>query len=118
MSDTLKQKLRLCEDCFYSNNGMCNMSCHEGNSWRLKKQKLINKSKEIQTKINHPEHYTQNGIEVIDIIEAFELGFCDGNAIKYILRAGRKTNDRLQDLKKAQWYINRMICYLEKENKQ
>lgn len=39
--------------------------------------------------VDHPSHYqTNSGIEVIDVIEAFSLGFCDGNSIKYILRGG------------------------------
>lgn len=55
--------------------------------------------------VNHPKHYQGNGIEVIDIIEAFELNFSLGNAIKYILRADKKGNKK-QDLEKALWYIN------------
>lgn len=64
----------------------------------------------------NPNHYkTKTGLEVIDIIEAFNLGFRLGNAIKYILRAGKKDNIT-QDLKKAIWYIEREISKLEKEN--
>jgi len=62
--------------------------------------------------INHPEHYKGKGLEAIDIIEAFELNFSLGNALKYILRAGKK-GDRIEDLQKAIWYLNRE---LEKEN--
>ena len=58
--------------------------------------------------INHPPHYKSNGMEAIDVIEAFELPYNLGNAAKYILRAGRK-NDRNEDLKKAVWYIQREI---------
>lgn len=60
--------------------------------------------------VNHPQHYAGNGIEVIDAIEAWELGFSLGNAVKYIARAGRKDPaKRLEDLRKAAWYINREI---------
>lgn len=60
--------------------------------------------------VNHPSHYQGDGIEVIDVIEAFGLGFHLGNAIKYILRAGRKDADRVnEDLQKAIWYIKREI---------
>ena len=52
--------------------------------------------------VNHPAHYNSGGIEVIDVIEDWGLGFCLGNALKYICRAGRKTNDPTEDLKKAQ----------------
>lgn len=58
--------------------------------------------------VNHPEHYQGKGIEVIDIIEAFDLNFSLGNAIKYILRADKKGN-RKQDLEKARFYLNREI---------
>lgn len=58
--------------------------------------------------INHPEHYQGNGIEVIDIIDSFDLNFALGNVIKYILRADKKGN-RKQDLEKARWYLNREI---------
>ncbi len=62
--------------------------------------------------INHPQHYKSGGMEAIDVIEAFGLGFHLGNATKYILRAGRKTADAKQDINKAIWYLNR---FLEKE---
>lgn len=66
-------------------------------------------------KVNHPEHYggKDNQYEAIKVIEAWELGFCLGNVIKYISRAGKK-DDILQDLKKAKWYLDREIKNLEK----
>lgn len=61
-------------------------------------------------KINHPSHYTMGSIEVIDAIEDWKLGFHEGNVIKYVARAGRKSREtRLDDLRKAQWYLNRLI---------
>lgn len=59
-------------------------------------------------KINKPKHYNQHpsGVECITIVEHFNFNL--GNAIKYIWRAGNK-DDRLEDLKKAQYYINREI---------
>jgi len=69
-------------------------------------------------KVNHPSHYNDGNIEVIDYIEDKQLGFCLGNAIKYISRAGKKYKDKeVEDLKKAIWYIERRIYELEKENK-
>lgn len=62
----------------------------------------------LDERVNHPAHYQSDRFEVIDIIEAFELNFNLGNVIKYILRAGKK-GDRLEDLRKAQWYLNREI---------
>jgi hypothetical protein len=55
--------------------------------------------------VNSPKHYQGNGIEVIDIIDSFDLNFNLGNSIKYILRADKKGNKK-QDLEKALWYIN------------
>lgn len=62
----------------------------------------------MRDRINHPAHYTIGGIEVIDAIEAWELGYHLGNVVKYVARAGRK-DDRLEDLKKAAWYLKREI---------
>jgi hypothetical protein len=59
--------------------------------------------------VHHPQHYASDGgIEAIDVIESFELGFNLGNAIKYILRAEKKGNKK-QDLEKSLWYINREL---------
>lgn len=69
-----------------------------------------------QDMVNHPAHYNVNGMEVIDIIEGFDLPYHLGNVIKYILRAGRKW-DTVEDLKKAEWYLHRYIEKLEKEQK-
>ena len=70
--------------------------------------------------VQSPKHYTDTKIEVIDYIEDKNLGFCLGNAIKYISRAGRKSSAALnekvkaiQDLEKAIWYINRRIKELQ-----
>jgi hypothetical protein len=58
--------------------------------------------------INHPSHYAFSHIEVIDTIEAWELGFHLANVIKYVARADRKGLP-LDDLKKARWYLDREI---------
>jgi hypothetical protein len=59
--------------------------------------------------VNQPAHYKVGGIETIDFIEGKNLGYNLGNAVKYISRADHKGN-RLQDLQKAQWYLNREIA--------
>lgn len=59
--------------------------------------------------VNHPKHYKSNGLECIEVIESFKLGFNLGNSVKYILRAGKK-GDRLEDLRKAVWYLEREIA--------
>ena len=64
--------------------------------------------------VNHPSHYTDGKIEVINFIEDKGLNFNKGNAVKYIARAGKKDPSKeIEDLKKAQWYINREIKRLE-----
>lgn len=60
--------------------------------------------------VHHPAHYKQGGVEVIDAIEAWELGFCLGNTVKYVARAGKKDAAKtVEDLKKARWYLDREI---------
>jgi len=63
--------------------------------------------------VNHPPHYTQHpsGVECIQITE--HMPFCLGNAVKYIWRAGLKSNDPIMDLEKAAFYINREIQRLK-----
>ena len=65
--------------------------------------------------VDHPAHYggPDNTYEAIKVIEAWELGFNLGNVVKYISRAGKK-GSRIDDLKKAQWYLTREIEKHEK----
>jgi hypothetical protein len=67
-------------------------------------------------KENRPAYYggKDNPHEPIKIIEHYELNFNMGNVVKYILRAGLKTPDKIEDLKKAIWYLGREIENLEK----
>lgn len=59
--------------------------------------------------VNHPKHYTAHpsGVECIEVAEHY--GFNIGNAIKYLWRAGIKSESPIEDLKKAAWYVNREI---------
>lgn len=62
--------------------------------------------------VNHPSHYETGKFECIEVMEEalgrdVVKGFCIGNAFKYLYRANRKNG--LEDLKKAQWYLNRVI---------
>lgn len=78
----------------------------------------------MNPQVDHPQHYNQHGMEVIDIIAAFvpdwglndnrAVEFAHGNAIKYILRAGHKGKPA-EDLKKAKWYIDYMIREIESQ---
>ena len=81
--------------------------------------KLVQESEELhkahntdklKEAVNHPSHYADGKIEVIDFIEDKNLGFCLGNAIKYIARAGKKDKSKeAEDIKKAIWYLNRYL---------
>ena len=62
--------------------------------------------------VNHPAHYKVGGIETIDFIEAKKLGYNLGNVVKYLTRADHKGN-KLEDLRKAQWYLTREINSLK-----
>jgi hypothetical protein len=87
--------------------------------WRLfMYDQRKNMSSQLERKehdpVNSPSHYTSSpsGIECIQVTE--HLNFCIGNAIKYLWRAGLKSNQKVEDLRKAKWYIEREI---EKETR-
>lgn len=67
--------------------------------------------------INHPAHYGgDTPYEAIKVIEAWQLDFCLGNAVKYISRAGKKDPlKEVEDLKKAMWYLNHRILTLSEK---
>lgn len=70
--------------------------------------------------VDHPSHYggEDNTYETIKVIEAWNLGFCLGNAVKYISRAGKKDKSKeIEDLEKAVWYLQREIDKLKGEQK-
>ena len=66
--------------------------------------------------VNHPNHYGGDNVyETIKVIEAWGLDFHLGNTIKYISRAGKKNPEKkIEDLKKAKFYLDRKIEFLEK----
>lgn len=69
--------------------------------------------------VNHPSHYTSGYIECIDAIEASMtpsqfIGYCKGNIMKYLYRFEHKNG--VEDVRKAQWYLNKMLFTLERED--
>lgn len=71
-----------------------------------------------ESRVSHPRHYqTANGLETIDVMEAFTEGMsgfeavCTSNVLKYICRWKKKNG--LEDLRKAEWYLARLIEKLE-----
>lgn len=70
--------------------------------------------------VNSPKHYqsTEGKFEVIDVIEQYNLSFSLGNCVKYICRAGKKDASKtIEDLQKAQYYLNRELERLKHESK-
>ena len=71
----------------------------------------------MSDQVNHPKHYNQGRIEVIEAIEDWVLNYHLGNAVKYIARAGRKDKTKtVEDLEKAVWYLRRKIEILKAED--
>jgi len=72
----------------------------------------------MSEKVNHPDHYggESNPYEAIKVIEAWDLNFHLGNVVKYISRAGKKSKNSIEDLKKAEWYLNRYVQFIQKRN--
>jgi len=67
--------------------------------------------------VNHPSHYTDGKIEVLDFIEDKKLGFHLGNVVKYVARAGKKDPEKtIEDLEKAEFYLKRKIKKLKEES--
>lgn len=71
----------------------------------------------MSNSVDHPDHYGgDTTYETIKVIEAWGLGFCLGNTVKYISRAGHKDRTKeLEDLEKARWYLDRHISILKRE---
>jgi hypothetical protein len=84
-----------------------------------KKSSALPKKKPRKESVHHPEHYGGDTVyEAIKVIEAWSLGFCLGNTVKYISRAGKKDGAALiNDLQKASWYLNREIEKLQRRKK-
>lgn len=112
-----------CDSCLNKDSEVCIQCVTDGSDphaipsrWR---SKLIPVEEDL---VNHPNHYkTESGIETIEVIEAFTKGLegieatDTGNIIKYICRWKKKNG--LQDLKKAQWYLNHLIEKVEEKEK-
>lgn len=115
-----------CKDCDYFVKSSLGNYCdfygillnimHGCNEFQLKKHKEgIEDIKTENDPVNHPSHYTDGNIEVMDYIEDKGFNFALGNAVKYISRAGRKDkNKTIEDLEKSRWYLNREIERLKK----
>ena len=66
--------------------------------------------------VNHPPHYNK-GIETTEYIKSWDMNWCQANIVKYVSRYNLKHDDKrkqLEDLRKAKWYLNDLICTVEK----
>ena len=118
-----KNMSKYCDNC--GNQGNVNSDCRvctlvENNGQEiLIPSHYVPKDKEM---VNHPSHYggADNPYEAIKVIEAWEADFNIGTTLKYLCRCGKKTigggaeEMRLEDLKKARWYLDREIQNIEK----
>lgn len=62
--------------------------------------------------VTNPAHYRQGTLEVIDAIEGLDLGYREGNVVKYLARY--KYKNGIEDLRKAAWYLDRLISHVER----
>jgi len=84
-----------------------------------KHRSLFEKALSKEDMVNHPPHYKKGGVEVIDVIEAGIgdqgfVGYLLGNIMKYLLRFPHKGKP-IEDLKKARWYLDRLILVVSKD---
>ena len=79
---------------------------------QVEKEVGLHNKQEKKEAVHHPAHYNTGKIEVIDFIEDQQLGFHEGNVVKYICRAKHKETE-IQDLKKAFWYLERRLLVLQ-----
>ncbi len=107
-----------CDGCRLANddNFHCDFSSMTDDEISRAYDVIYSSQSEIKTSdpVNSPSHYSDGKIEPIEFIEDKNLGFCLGNAVKYIARAGKKDPTKeVEDLKKARWYIDRRIYEIE-----
>lgn len=120
-----------CQCGFWSELSQAELSYPTNRLWRnkfgywfeqgefcLEAQERKNKAMLQADPVNHPSHYIDGKIEVIEFIEDKKLCFHLGNAVKYISRAGKKDPAKFkEDLLKAKWYLERKLELLKEEPK-
>jgi hypothetical protein len=102
--------------------GKAAISAAQKKRWAKQRRKIVRTipiihiNQEIvsdKEEIDHPSHYGGNTIyEAIKVIEAWDLNFRVGNAVKYIRRANEK-DTRVKNLQKAIWYLQREVDKLK-----
>ena len=118
---------RFCDDCSSCNNCllekfsggvMCDFYKWSDDKLAIAYDHLYkNMDENVPDMVNHPQHYTQGGIECIDALKAATVGkrgieaVCVANVIKYLWRYEEKNG--IEDIRKAKWYIERLLRELE-----
>lgn len=115
---------RSCVDCAIHDDGYCSVQgkrvtvngvpCGFYQIAKVADETLPRYKVNNKNEVEHPKHYTEHasGVECIQITE--HMNFNLGNATKYIWRSGLKSNDKIKDLEKAKWYVNREIERVKK----
>tara|TARA_R110002020_G_scaffold176279_8_gene368467 strand:- start:654 stop:1004 length:351 start_codon:yes stop_codon:yes gene_type:complete len=105
-------------------NAMCSAFAEDTYSaMELEQREHRTHQKILKDDVNHPEHYNTSSIETIDLIKLSSTkdeyhGYLKNNTVKYITRYKHKhKEDPVKDLKKAQWYLNKLISELENERR-
>lgn len=114
MHSALREMPEHCENSYIFCIKMAQKLFEKG--WQIKTDEPYKTKFTENDNVNHPAHYTDGKIEVIDYIQDKGFNFCRGNAIKYISRAGKKDKAKeIEDLQKAVWYLNKEIERLKGE---
>lgn len=87
--------------------------CH-GNHFYMMHDKRIQCDCEGYDEINKPIHYNNGGDEPYPFIESWDMNYAEGNVIKYVVRY--HTKGGVKDLKKARWYLDKLIAEAEKND--
>lgn len=110
--------IKMCSNCNNYKSNYCKLTGFSKTLYDVCEnwEKAILQNLKTNDPVNHPLHYTDTKIEVIDYIEDKGLNFNLGNVVKYVSRAGKKDkNKTIEDLKKGAWYLDREIKRLKGE---
>ena len=125
--EMVRTLVKFCDDCHgcnicllekFSGGVMCDFDEWSDDKLAIAYDHVYkNMDENVSDMVNHPQHYTQGGIECIDALKAATVGkrgieaVCVANVIKYLWRYEKKNG--IEDIRKAKWYIERLLKELE-----
>ena len=125
--EMVRTLVKFCDDCHgcnicllekFSGGVMCDFDEWSDDKLAIAYDHVYkNMDENVPDMVNHPQHYTQGGIECIDALKAATVGkrgieaVCVANVIKYLWRYEEKNG--IEDVRKAKWYIERLLRELE-----